>query len=141
MYSLTEAMGVTANWAFVPGNVISAQDDNQSMLQARAAIINTNPAILTTSKDNKDTASTLQAMNRDVFLSGNRDRETGEAVLNSLYDSIEDIPKNLKSAIKGTGEAIGSGLNEAFPWWLIALVGLALVAAIFYFVSPLLRRA
>lgn len=142
MSSLLEDLGGSFNWLFVPSNVIEAQEDTQIMLQKKGEMLNGSPNILATVKTDKTAATTLQNMNRSVYLSGDRDRESGRAVLDALFQSIEDIPTNLKNAAKGTGEAIGSGLiGGAIPTWLRWLIGIALVGAILYFVTKLVRTA
>lgn len=130
-------MGAAASWFFVPSNVIEAQNANQTMLQAKAEELNGSPNILATVKQDKTAATTLQNMNRDVFLSGDRDRESGQAVVSAFMDSIEQIPQNIKNAAEGASKTIGSSLGFAVPVWLRWLVGIALVAVVLWLVVKL----
>ncbi len=140
MSTILEDMGAVANWFFVPSDVIEAQNDTQIMLQKKAELLNGSPNILATVKQDKTAATTLQNMNRDIFLAGNRDRESGQAVLNTFYDAIEQIPTNLKSAAKGLGESVGDVVSGAIPTWLRWLLGVALVGAILYFLTRILAK-
>lgn len=139
--TLVEAMGAVGQTIFVPADVLSSQDENLKMLQQRADRINNSPQIIANAQADPKVAATLQAMNRDVYLSSKADQEAGSAILNSLYDSIAEIPKNLKDAVTETGASLGSGISGAVPTWLRILLGVALVAAILYFLSPLIRKA
>lgn len=139
MPSILESMGGLARSIFVPAEVIDSQRENDLMLAKKADELNGSPSILANVATDKTAATTLQNMNRDVFLSGNRDRETGEAIRQSLFDYVENIPDTLKQAVKGTGDALGEGIGGAIPIWLRVLLGLTLIGAILYFVSRLIK--
>jgi hypothetical protein len=98
MASLLESTGAAMRSIFVTANVIESQAENQKLLNERAQKLNSNvPATL--ARATRDGAMTdgqarqsLQSMNSSLFLSGNREREMGEATLEIVKESAANAP-------------------------------------------------
>lgn len=136
MPSLIESTGAAMRSLFVPANVVESQAENQKMLEERAQSLNSNvPATLaraTRDGSMSDGAArqSLQSMNSSLFLSGQREREMGEATLEIVKESAANAPAVLADAVRGGINATGSAIWRALPWWVWTLIGLYLVVQI-----------
>lgn len=130
MASLVESTGALMASLFVPANVVTAQRDNQTMLQERADKLNGTPnntiqrATRTGEMTDGAARQSLQSMNSSLFLSGNRDRELGEATVQIVKDSAAQAPAVFADTVKGGLNLAGGTIWRAIPWWIWLAIGL-----------------
>ena len=132
MASLLEATGAAMRSIFVPADVIASQEENQRMLNERAQTLNSDiPATLARATRNGtmtdgQARQSLQSMNSSLFLSGNREREMGQATVDIVQESVANAPAVFADTVRGGINTVGGTIWRAIPWWVWTIAGIYL---------------